>query len=269
MDNSVTNAFIEELTYQAQYEFGVTRYNKDVVIVVHNQLDYIKKCVETIYENTSDFNLYIWDNGSDEPTASYLKSIADNNDNIYLERSEENLGFIKPNNILAAKGTSPYLISLNSDTEVHKGWDTALIGWLLAKPEYAQVGYLGGMLEENGQGGKAWSGECIDYVCGWCVCMDREIYNKFGLFDEEHLNFAYGEDADLSLRLIEAGHKLRALYLGLVFHHGNATINEVQKVRDCKPSFDQNHEYIRSRWGNYLRKSRALLKPEAHIREVL
>jgi GT2 family glycosyltransferase len=188
-----------------------------------------------------------------------------------LERSEENLGFILPNNILAAKGNSPYLVLLNSDTEVYKGWDTALIGWLVAKPEYAQSGYLGGMLEENAQGGKSWAGEHIDYVCGWCVCMPRRIYNNFGLFDAEHLSFAYGEDADLSLRLIEAGYKLRALHLGLVIHHGNATISEVQKTRDCKTTFDQNHEYLRKRWRNYLLEKRAMLRPQfqEHVQEVL
>lgn len=268
MNNRVTNAFIDELTQQANYEFGIVRYAKDIIIIVHNQLDYIKKCVETLYENTSDFKLYIWDNGSEEPTASYLKSLTDR-DNVHLERSEENLGFILPNNILAAKGDSPYLVLLNSDTEVYKGWDTALIGWLLAKPEYAQVGYLGGMLEENALGGKAWAGECIDYVCGWCVCMPRQLYTKFGLFDEEHLSFAYGEDADLSLRLVEAGYKIHALHLGLVIHHGNATISEVQKTRDCKPTFDANHDYLRQRWGNYLLNQRVLLRPEAQIREEL
>jgi GT2 family glycosyltransferase len=264
MNPEITNAFIEELTHQAAYEFGEVRDPIDIIIVVHNQRDYIKKCVETLYENTENFKLYIWDNGSDEPTAGYLKQIATEKSNIYLERCEENLGFIRPNNILAAKGSSPYLVLLNSDTEVYKGWDTAMVGWLKAKTEYAQVGYLGGMLEENGQGGKSWSGECIDYVCGWCVCMPRTIFNKVGLFDEDHLKFAYGEDADLSLRLIEAGYKLRALHLGLVLHHGNATINEVKLKQDCKTTFIQNHDYIRLRWGSYLLKDRALLRPQTY-----
>jgi GT2 family glycosyltransferase len=265
MNNSITNAFIEELTHQATYEFSETHYHKDIIIVVHNQLEYIKKCIETLYNNTSNFNLFIWDNGSDNPTANYLKELSINKNNIYLERSEDNLGFIKPNNILIQKGNSPYVILLNSDTEVHKGWDTAMIGWLLAKPEFAQVGYLGGLLEENGQGGKAWSGECIDYVCGWCFCIPRRIYDLVGLFDEHNLNFAYGEDADFSLRLTEMNYKLRALHLGLCYHHGNATINEVKLKRDCKTTFDQNHEYIRTKWNNYLQKKRALLRPETQV----
>lgn len=267
MNNQITNAFIDELTQQAIYEFGGTRFQKDIIIVVHNQLEYIKKCIQTLYENTQDFKLYIWDNASDEPTENYLKELTSSKNNVYLRRSEENLGFIKPNNILANEGDSPYMILLNSDTEVHKGWDIALIGWLLAKPEYAQTGYLGGMLEKNGQGGKARVGEEIDYICGWCVCMPRSIYNEFGLFDQKNLDFAYGEDADLSLRLIESGYKIRALHLSLVIHHGNATINEVKLKRDCKTTFDRNHDYIRNRWEKYLKTQRALLRLVAIIDE--
>jgi GT2 family glycosyltransferase len=267
MNNEIEKAFIEELTCQATYEFAEHRRCIDIIIVVHNQLNYVKKCIETIFDNTENFRLYIWDNGSEEPTSSYLKNLC-TNENVHLERREENSGFIKPNNALAALGTSPFMVLLNSDTEVYKGWDTALIGWLVARPECAIVGYLGGMLEENGQGGKARAGEAIDYVCGWCACFSRKTYEQYGLFDEKNLTFAYGEDADLSLRLLEAGHKIRALHLGLVIHHGNATINEVKLVRDCKTTFDQNHDYIRSRWGTYLLEKRALLRENCAIMEI-
>jgi len=36
--------------------------NKDILIVVHNQYDYVKNCIESIYKNTKNFNLFIWDN---------------------------------------------------------------------------------------------------------------------------------------------------------------------------------------------------------------
>jgi GT2 family glycosyltransferase len=254
--------FIDELTQQATYEFSETQYKIDIIIVCHNQLNYMKKCVETIYENTKHFNLFIWDNASDSPTADYLKGLK----NVYLERSEENLGFIIPNNILFKKGTSPYVIFLNSDTEVMKGWDTALLGWLVNKPEYGQVGYLGGLLDSTGQGGKAWCGEDIDYVCGWCFALSRKTGENFGLFDDKNLEFAYGEDADLSIRITEAGYKIRALHLNLVHHHGNATISEVKLKRDCKTTFERNHQYIRHHWSNYLANKRALLR--THVSEA-
>jgi GT2 family glycosyltransferase len=98
--------------------------------------------------------------------------------------------------------------------------------------------------------------------------MSRKVYDKYGLFDEENLLFAYGEDADLSLRLIEAKFKIRALHLGLVIHHGNATIKEVAKKRDCRPTFDANHDYLRLRWADYLSKDRAMLRNPPAIAEI-
>lgn len=255
--------YVEELHNQAVYEFSsINHHSVDIIIVVHNQLNYIRNCIESLYRNTASFMLYLWDNGSDKPTADYLKQIAKENGNIYLERIEENIGFIKPNNILAAKGNSPYLILLNSDTEVHKGWESSLVGWLENKSEYAITGYLGGLLENDGKGGKVWWGELIDYVCGWCLCISRRIYNQFGLFDDVNLEFAYGEDADLSLRILTAGYKIRALRLGFVTHYGNATIAEVAQTRDCKKTFDQNHEYLKIKWKNYLETDRILLKKQ-------
>lgn len=264
---NLENLFIEELFHQANYEFS-KQHCKDILVVVHNQLEYTKKCVDTIYSSTDNFHLYIWDNGSDEETHNYLQEQQLNRKNFHFVRNDDNIGFIKPNNELAKLGNSPYIILLNNDTEVFKGWDTALIGWLEANPGYAQTGYLGGILEENCQGGKARCGEAIDYVCGWCMCMSRKVYDKYGLFDEENLLFAYGEDADLSLRLIEAKFKIRALHLGLVIHHGNATIKEVAKKRDCRPTFDANHDYLRLRWADYLSKDRAMLRNPPAIEEI-
>ena len=38
--------------------------SKDILIVVHDQLEYVIKCVDSIYRNTQNFNLYIWNNNS-------------------------------------------------------------------------------------------------------------------------------------------------------------------------------------------------------------
>ena len=95
-------------------------------------------------------------------------------------------------------------------------------------------------------------GSEYDYICGWCMCFERSIYNEFGLFDDENLSFAYGEDADFSLRLKEAGKEIYALHLDLVKHFGNKTINAVSKELDVKTSFDANHKYLKSRWAEFL-----------------
>ena len=229
--------------YEELQQTQVCNDHKDILIVLKDQLDYVKKCVESIKKNTSNYSLYFWDNASSEETKEYLRK-----QKAQIISSKKNLGFIKPNNILASIGTSPYIILLNSDTEVLKGWDDPLISYL--KKGYWEVGYAGGMLDSNFIGCKTKFGKDVDYIPGWCVAMSRETYRKHGLFDEK-LDFAYGEDSDLSLRLKSFGGTIYALHLGLVKHFENKTIQEVAQTQDITTSFIANHEYLRKKWSSF------------------
>lgn len=260
--------FFEELYCQAECEN--LQPHKDIIVVVRDQYDYVKKCIDSLYQHTTNFTLYLWDNGSKPETANYLNEVSFKQSNVHLVRVEQNQGFIIPNNRLAALGKSPFIILLNSDTEVRHGWDTALIGYLLAHPEVAEVGYNGCTVDHTGRGNPAWSGDFIDFIPGWCACFTRATYERFGLFDDVNLEFAYCEDSDFSFRLKEAGFKVYALHLDLVTHFGNKTISQVQHEQDVTLTFKKNHEHICKRWAKYLSTERVLLKNTStgHINAV-
>lgn len=232
---------------------GYQPVEKDILIVAHNQFNFVKNCIESIQHTTQDYHLYIWDNASDEETAAYLRSI----EGADVERSEENLGFIIPNNRLVAKGKSPYVILLNTDVVLKQDWHQIMVGWLQAHPNVGAVSCLGGLLDEKMMGITGALGASIDYVAGWALCFPRKVYEQVGLFDETNLKFAYGEDSDFSLRLKEAGYGLYALACGddIVKHWGNKTASEVYKVLQDKmaETFRVNHEYLQTRWKDYLR----------------
>lgn len=241
---------------------------KDIIIIVRDQLHYFSQCIDTLMNNTSNFHLYIWDNGSKEDTRKYIDSLAagweyDKADDwqITTIRSETNTGFIEPNNELVSWGDSEYIVLLNSDTKVFDGWDRAMTGFLDKYEDVAQVGYWGGHMGPDGRGFGGANGYDVDYIPGWCFCVSRETYNTHGLFDQK-LKFAYCEDADLSLRLKEAGKKIYALHAPLVFHYQNKTIVEVEKEGDVDvaATFDANHTYLKDRWRDYLQHDRVLLK---------
>jgi GT2 family glycosyltransferase len=233
---------------------SVLKIQRDILIVVHDQYEYIKQCVESVQANTKNHHIYIWDNASKPQTADYLQSLKQFS-NITVVRSEENLGFIIPNNRLAAMGSGNYLILLNSDTVVKSGWDDSMIGWLMEHPHLGVVGYSGGILDEKYHGTRNANGSDVDYICGWCLCVSRNTYTRFGLFDEGNLKFAYGEDSDLSFRLREAGLGIYALHLELVHHYGNVTVTAVAKEGcDMAASFHGNHKYIEQRWGKIIKE---------------
>lgn len=250
------NEILEEMRYMA--DPGIS---KDILIVVHNQLHYLKICIESIEKQTKNYHVYIWDNNSQIDVQLYLKSLPAKRFTVVT--SETNIGFVKPNNELARLGTADYIVLLNSDTKVFEGWDRAMIGFMDRHPNVKQVGYLGGVLDEEGKGYRANFGYDIDYVSGWCSCFSREIYNQYGLFDPK-LNFAYCEDADFSLRLQTAGYQIYALHLMFVHHYENKTIKAVHQEGkiDVASSFEQNHRYLSQKWANYLASQRVDLRPK-------
>lgn len=245
---------IKEELLISEYGVGI---EKDILIVVHNQLSYLKKCISSIYKNTKKFNLHIWDNASDYDTKKYLKDLSNKKNNINLYESSENLGFIIPNNRMAEKTKSPYVILLNSDTVVFKYWADVLVGFLEKEKETKIIGYYGGILNKNFLGFKFLSGEEIDYVCGYCMCFSNETYKQFGLFDENNLEFAYGEDADFCLRVKEAGKKIYALYSkDLVFHFCNKTTSSVLIKNDFTPIIKKNYDFLAKKWEKYLNQKK-------------
>jgi hypothetical protein len=245
----------EELKVAARY---MDTPMKDIIIIVHDQLDYLKDCIQSIKEHTKNYKLYIWDNGSQEETKNYLERLwLSDSENVELMRSEQNIGFIQPNNQMVNWGKSDYIILLNSDTKVFEGWDSALIGHLIEKPEIGVIGYLGGLLDEKCMGCGADFGWEIDYVMGWCLCISRKTYKEHGLFNKQ-LKFAYCEDSELSLRLNKIGLKPYALHVPLVHHYGNKTIKQVMKEKevDVFKSFESNHTYMQEQWADYLKNGR-------------
>jgi GT2 family glycosyltransferase len=236
---SFPNEIEEELLLAHTYE----PVAKDILIVTHDQLACLKQCVQSIRDNTEHYQIYLWING-------YLPAVQEwvfSQDDIIPTCSETNEGFIIPNNRLIAQGDSEYVTLLNDDTVVYPGWDKAMIGHIQAKGT-AQVGYIGGRLDENFKGTNfGWGGD-LDYIPGWCFTIPRTIYERYGLFDEWGLKLAYGEDADFSLRLKQNGQRIHALHLGLVFHHENMTIKKLAENSDFRASFDENHALLKRRW---------------------
>jgi GT2 family glycosyltransferase len=234
----------------------------DIIIIVHNQAKYIRDCLESVKANTTNYRLMVHDNASDQETKEYLKAAIDQPPH-FLSYSGINKGFIGPNNFLSENGKNPYIVLLNSDTVVQSPiWVQAMTSTLIEYPEIGVVGMRGGIVDENGKGTEFGFGREIDYVEGWCLCIARETYQKCHpkrrLFDNENLKFAYGEDADLSLRLRENGLCPYALHLDCVFHHGNVTAKEVAKTQEAemRESFESNHRYLKQRWGDYFKSER-------------
>jgi hypothetical protein len=165
------------------------------------------------------------------------------------------------------------VLLLNNDTQVQPGAIAALMAALDADPALGAAGpkllYPNGRLQEagcflrpNGESGMV--GLFADPAEG-SYCRDRDVAYCSGaalmlrrsalgdtLFDEAY-SPAYCEDADLCLRLIEAGHRVRYVHQAVVVHHLSVSSNRDSVARKLR-GIARNQHHLQAKWGERLRR---------------
>lgn len=117
-----------------------------IVVLTHNRVHLVRKCVENVLLRTSDATreIVIWDNASPDATAGYLRSLDD--PRIRVVVSEENIG----QNAYARAfrlTTAPYLVELDDDVVgAPRFWDAMLLDSFVRLP---RVGFLAADLEDD------------------------------------------------------------------------------------------------------------------------
>lgn len=117
-----------------------------IVVLTHNRVDLLRKCVENVLLGTSSATreIVIWNNGSTDGTAPYLDSLEE--PRIHVVHSEENIG---QNAYARAFGltTAPYLVELDDDVvSAPQAWDAVLLDAFKRLPD---VGFLAADLEDD------------------------------------------------------------------------------------------------------------------------
>lgn len=100
-----------------------------IIIVTFNNLNYTKECIQSILEKTAypNYEIIIVDNKSRDNTPNYLKELEKQYSNVTIVLNEQNYGFAKGNNIGIKKAKGDYIILLNNDTVVTRGWVNGFI----------------------------------------------------------------------------------------------------------------------------------------------
>ncbi|RQV97374.1 glycosyltransferase, partial [bacterium] len=112
-----------------------------IIILTFNQLPYTQKCLDSIRKFTTiPYELIIVDNGSTDGTIRYLKKYSEKYTNVRLILNEVNQGFAAGNNQGIEQAQGKYILFLNNDTVVTKGWLSRMIAHLERYPEAGMVG---------------------------------------------------------------------------------------------------------------------------------
>lgn len=239
----------------------------DIVICVYNAYEDVKKCIESVIENTTKpYQIIIVDDNSAELTASYLRDVEKENENIKLIRNDSDLhGYTYAANIGMRNSAADYCIMLNSDTIVSEHWldnmvacaesdnKIGVVGPLSntaswqsvpkltdddgdwchnAIPEDFTVSEVACMIENNS--GRIYPR--VPLLNGFCLMIKREVIEKIGFFDEENFGRGFAEEDDYNTRAVKAGFDLAIADDTYIFHAQSKSYTDEKRLALCKLS---------------------------------
>lgn len=205
--------------------------------------------------NSNNYELLLWDNGSTDGTAKYFKELEQLYPGVVSAIiNKRNDGFSEPNRRQLAKATGKYFVLLNNDTEVPPGWLQALEMPFIVHKDAALVGVEGTCCHlevTNGPICLIGKPGMFEYVEGSCLMGRTDLLKKHGLFSD-YLDFAYCEDADLSLRMRYLGYSIHQVPLAIK-HVRSATSKSVPGIENIMA---RNMQTVSKKFAHYFKMRR-------------
>ncbi|MCL6444265.1 MAG: glycosyltransferase [Alicyclobacillus sp.] len=232
----------------------------DIIICVHNALEDVKLCIESVLDNTSPpFNLIIVDDGSDEPTRLYLESVSARHSIIRLIRNDSAKGYTRAANQGLRESKGDYTVLLNSDTVVTTHWLDRMIACAESDPGIGIVGPLSNTASWQSipkiECGGDWAANelppgvsvndmaelvakysahlypRVHFLNGFCLLIKRAVIAGIGYFDEHSFGEGYGEENDYCLRARNVGWELAVADNVFIFHTQSKSYSHGRRKR--------------------------------------
>ncbi|MBO6606881.1 glycosyltransferase family 2 protein [Psychroserpens sp.] len=222
-----------------------------VIILNYNVRHFLELCLRSVCAavNDLDAEIIVVDNQSTDDSCLMVKSLFPE---VVLIENDNNYGFSKGNNIGVEVAKGDYLCILNPDTVVSENTFSSLLKFADQKREIGIVGCRlidgqGRFLPESKRHiPTPWV--AIKKILGWSktyyasevneidtgpvavfvgafMLLKKDIYNAVGGFDEDY--FMYGEDIDLSYKILKAGYN--NYYVGqssIIHYKGESTLKD-------------------------------------------
>lgn len=216
------------------------QYQISVIIVNYNVEYFLEQCLNSVKKALQNVNgeVFVVDNNSiDDSVEMVRKKFPE----FHLIANKDNKGFSKANNQAIHLSQGKYVLLLNPDTVVEEDTFEKVINFMDQHPDAGGLGVRmldgkGKFLPESKRGlptpmvafykifgvsklfpkskkfGQYHLGHLsefetneVEILCGAFMLMRAEALEKVGLLDEAF--FMYGEDIDLSYRIIKGGYK--------------------------------------------------------------
>lgn len=255
-----------------------------VIIVNYNVKYYVEQCLHSVMKAAEgiDTEIFVVDNHSQDNSVEYL---SERFPRINIIGNTNNLGFSRANNIAIKQSDSQYVLLLNPDTIVGENSLRACVDFLDVHEKAGAAGVR--MLQDTGKSAResrrglptplvAFYKMCgltarfpkskrfghyymsdlswdepgkIEVISGAFFMVRREVLDKVGLLDQDF--FMYGEDIDLSYRILKGGYENWYIPQPILHYKGESTqkssFRYVHVFYDAMLIFFRKH-YAQSSW---------------------
>ena len=224
-----------------------------IIILNWNGADMLRQFLPSVITHTTppECEVIVADNGSTDNSLEVLGNEFASVRTIVLDK---NYGFAEGYNKAIEQIDSEYIVLLNSDVEVTKGWLQPLLTYMDTHPTIGAVqpkihswhkrnyfehaGAAGGYLSilgypycrgrrfgktEEDRGQYDTILDNIEWTSGACMCVRTNIYKELGGLDAAF--FAHMEEIDLCWRMRNKGWKLACVTDSIVYHLGGGSLH--------------------------------------------
>ena len=218
-----------------------------IVIVNYNVRTYLEQCLQSVAKalEAIEGEVFVVDNHSDDDSVETVKT---QYPWVRLIENSENIGFARANNIAIRQSTGDYVLLLNPDTVVGEQTLREVLRFMEAHPKAGGAGVMmhnadGSLAPESRRALPTPWVSClkmlgltkryymshlswdnpgrIDVISGAFCFLRKKALDEIGLLDEDF--FMYGEDIDLSYRLLKGGWENWYLPYPIVHYKGKST----------------------------------------------
>jgi len=219
-----------------------------VIIVSYKVPYYVEQCIRSVRQATkeTDSEILVVDNHSQDGTVDYLAKCFGSS--VTLIDSNHNLGFARANNLAIKQSQGEYVLLLNPDTFIGSDAIRQAVSFMDKHPKAGGVGvrmhnadgtlamesrrglptpYVSflkmlGMSRRYYMSHLSWDHPGrIDVMSGAFCLLRRKVLDEVGMLDEDF--FMYGEDIDLSYRILKGGYENWYVPADIVHYKGEST----------------------------------------------
>jgi GT2 family glycosyltransferase len=238
-----------------------------IVIVTCNGLVFNRLCLESVLTNTDygDYEVIIVDNGSTDGTQDYLRALASEHPCVRTVFNDQNRGFACANNQAIALATGEFLVLLNNDTLLPRGW----LARLLRHLDDPNIGLVGPVTNRTGNEAQIEApyrtyGELMEFaqnvtatikaepfdirmLAMYCVAMRRSVYERVGPLDEQY-GLGLFEDEDYAMSVRAAGYRVVCAEDVFIHHFGQASLGHLAATGEYGALFHANRRRWEQKW---------------------